>query len=161
MNTVHIVKKFDGGFAVCHGGQVRATADSAVAAFEAAENFIAAFERQNPTAGLYVQHDTETEVEFRFRTATGAQPDAATLAAIEAEATVWKDVSFPNGSNYRQQAFVAGERGRFHVRQRATDVAILDGDKVYHLPSQHRGVGPGVELGPHFCTRDQALVAFA
>ena len=76
------------------------------------------------------------------------------------EIAVWKPYSFPNGSSYCQQELPTGEHNGINILP-ATGCYIVtwpDGDKSF-VPSGWTSVGPGSDLGAHFCTRDQALNA--
>ena len=73
----------------------------------------------------------------------------------------WKAFSFPNGSSYRQQqlphTFDKEIQGVKIEKVSGGHYVTWQGEE-YHIPYRWQAVGSGVDLGVHFCSRDQALV---
>jgi len=88
----------------------------------------------------------------------------AELKQVLNELSVWEEYSSPNGGAYREQRLPKGvfdtPLGRIEIRYSWCGCYILvtreDGDVVY-VHNQHTSVGPGVDFGKYYCTRDQAL----
>lgn len=76
--------------------------------------------------------------------------------------SVWKPVSFPNGSSYQKQFLPEGSFDGFniekHIFSRCWLVTWADGTES-EIAFARQSVGKGSDLGVHFCTRDQALAA--
>lgn len=79
--------------------------------------------------------------------------------------SIWKQVSFPNGSNYRQQYLpsnlVGGIYNGIKVRW-SPGVGYFvtfpgEGETVKKVSFNRSNVGPGIDLGIHFCSVDQGL----
>jgi hypothetical protein len=75
--------------------------------------------------------------------------------------SVWKRISSPNGSNYKQQILPEGDHGEVSIRSmynRGYICTWLDGSESM-VPFTRVGLGEGVCFGAHFCTEDQGLKA--
>lgn len=71
----------------------------------------------------------------------------------------WEDISFPNGSAYRRQVLPTGDHGAVAIRTLYNvgyQAIFADGSEIL-VAFDQTSVGPGVDLGEHYCSRDQAL----
>ena len=78
----------------------------------------------------------------------------------------FEDISFPNGSNYKEQRLKTGSVvlpnfGEAKIWDYPRHFRVHIGWDVYIVDSGLYSRGPGMDLGMHFCTRDKYLKAFS
>ncbi len=79
----------------------------------------------------------------------------ATLNAV----AVWEHNSFPNGSSYSTQKLPVGQHNGVSITSTYNNgyTCTFDDGSIVHVSHTKVGAGGGVNLGKHFCSKDQVL----
>lgn len=75
------------------------------------------------------------------------------------EVSTWTLQSFPNGSLYALQSLPEGNFGDVRIIRRAYEwMCYFARGEAVSVGFSRRSIGRGVDVGPHFCSRDQAII---